>query len=75
MKVRLLDYANTEHFVEIPDDTEEIVIDIISGDMVMKYPIYYDTSDCRMINFNDGTIYLKKDEFHKLDTAVNSYDI
>lgn len=75
MKVRLLDYANTEHFVEIPDDTKEIVIDIISGDMVMKYPIHYDTSNCRIMNFMDGTVYLKKDEFHKLDTAKCSYDL
>lgn len=74
MKIRLLDYADEEHFVEIPNDTEEIVINVISGDMVIVSPIHYDTSNSRIMNFNDGTIVLKKDEFWKLDKATSSYD-
>lgn len=33
MKIRLLDYANVEHFVEIPDDTEVIRGHIISSEL------------------------------------------
>lgn len=75
MKIRLLDYKYDEHFVEIPDDTEEIVINVISGDMVMTSPIHFDTSNTRIMNFNDGTIVLKKDEFYKLDEISSSYDL
>lgn len=74
MKVRLLDYARQEHFVDIPDDTEEIVINVITGDMVMVKPIHYDTSDCRMMDFFDATIVLNKGQFHVLDKAKSSYD-
>lgn len=74
MKIRLLDYANNEHFVDVPDDTEQIIINVITGDMVMTSPIDYDTSDSRMFDFNDGIIVLKKDEFWKLDEATSSYD-
>ena len=74
MKIRLLDYMKEEHFVEIPDDTEEIIINVISGDMVMIAPIHFDTSDHRILNFFDGTITLNKDEFYKLDKAESSYD-
>lgn len=75
MKIRLLDYNSNEHFAEIPDDTEEITIKIISGDMVITSPIHFDTSDRRIIDFNDGTIVLKKNEFYKLDEAKSSYNL
>lgn len=75
MKIRLLDYKYDEHFVEIPNDTEEIVIEIISGDMVMKSPIHFDTSDHRILNFHDGTVTLSKDKFHILDEITSTYDL
>lgn len=74
MKVRLLDYSNQEHFVEIPDDTELVVINVISGDMVMERPVHYDTSNCRLCDFHDGCIVLDKKDFYKLEKATSSYD-
>lgn len=75
MKIRLLDYANVEHFVEIPDDTEVICGEIISGDMVMTYPIYYDTGKTtRTMNFYDGEFEIEAKDFEKLNTIRDSYD-
>lgn len=75
MKLRLLDYAGKEYFCEVPDNTEQIVINIISGDMIMVAPVHFDTSNTRIASFYDGTIVLKKEEFHKLNKINNSYDI
>lgn len=75
MKLRLLDYAGGEHFCEVPDDTEQVTINIVSGDMVMVDPVYFDTSNIRMMDFYDGTVTLLKEEFHTLDKITESYDI
>ena len=75
MKLRLLDYARKEYFCEVPDNTEQITINIISGDMVMVDPVHFDTSNNRITDLYDGTIILKKEEFHKLKKINSSYDI
>ena len=75
MKLRLLNYAGEEYFCEVPNNTEQITINIISGDMVMINPVYFDTSNNRMMNFHDGTVVLNKEEFHKLEEIDNSYDL
>lgn len=75
MKLRLLDYNGDEHFCEVPDNTEEITINIISGDMVMTNPIHFDTSEDRIMDFYDGTIILQKEEFHRLNEITNSYEL
>lgn len=43
MIIQLLDYLGKKHPVEIPDDTQELHIQIISGDMVLLEPVHYDT--------------------------------
>ena len=75
MKLRLLNYAGEEYFCEVPNNTEQVTIDIISGDMVMVDPVYFDTSNDRLIDFYSGTIVLNKEEFHKLKEIDNSYDL
>lgn len=75
MKLRLLDYAGEEYFCEVPDNTEQVTIDIITGDMVMVDPVYFDTSNDRMMDFYDGTMVLNKEEFHKLEKINKSYDL
>jgi hypothetical protein len=76
MKIRLLDYANVEHFVEIQDDTEVIRGQIISGDMVMTYPFRYDTgANTRRINYYDGEFVIEAKDFEKLNTIKSSYDV
>ena len=75
MKIRLLDYANVEHFVEIPNDTEAIRGVIISGDMVMTHPFRYDTGVNRVMDFYDGEFEIEAKDFEKLNTIKSSYDV
>ena len=41
MVIQLLDYSGKKYSVKIPDNTQELHIQIISGDMVLLSPIYY----------------------------------
>lgn len=75
MKIRLLDWESKEHFVEIPDDTEVIVGVVLSGDMVLLYPMHYDTSMHRLRSYYDGTFIVRKEDFSKLDTIATSYEV
>ena len=75
MKIKLLAYNGVEHYVEIPDDTDELVITIVSGDMIMHKPIYYDTGTPRMEDFFDGCYIIPKKNFAKLEELEDSYDL
>lgn len=74
MKIRLLDYKSAEHFVEIPDDTEYVDINIVTGDMVMTSPVVFDTSNTRMINIREGEFTVTKEMFHIFDEAEDTFD-
>lgn len=76
MKIRLLDWQSEEHYVEIPDNTKAIVGEIISGDMVITYPIFYDTGkDTRIRNYYDGTFTIDEKDFDKLELIERSYQV
>ena len=75
MKIRLLDWENKEHYVEIPEDTEQIVVEIVSGDMILKFPKYYDTGRFRMMNFYYGSVTIQKDKFNEFNNVEDSYGI
>ena len=76
MKITLLDWNGAKHYVEIPDDTEAIAGKVVSGDMIMTSPIYYDTGEyTRTMNFNDGGFTIERENFHKLDKMSDSYEI
>lgn len=75
MKITLRNYNNQKIPVEIPDDTEYISGTIISGDMVMKYPFYFDADvfGNRNISFPDGSFKIERKDFSKLD--ADDFDI
>ena len=75
MKIRLLDWENKEHYVEIPEYTEQIVVEVVSGDMILKSPIYYDTGRFRRMNFYDGSVTIKKEKFNEFNNVEDSYEI
>lgn len=76
MKIRLLDWQSEEHYVEIPDNTKAIVGEIITGDMVITYPIFYDTGkDTRIRNYHDGTFTIDEKDFDKLELIERSYQV
>lgn len=76
MIIQLLDYTGKKHPVEIPDDTKELYIQIISGDMVLIDPVYYDTGkDSRNINFFDGDYIIERKYFEKLSSIDSTYSL
>lgn len=76
MKIQLLNFANEKFFVEIPDDTEAVAISLISGDMVMTYPVFYDTGKFnRLHDYFDCSCIIKKEKFNKLNDLKSSYDL
>jgi translation initiation factor IF-1 len=61
MIIQLLDYKGRKFPVEVPDNTQELHIKILSGDMVLLEPIYFDTGKgSRTYDFNDGEYFIKK---------------
>ena len=72
-----MDYSNSKVQVYIPSDTKEIDIDIISGDMVMTSPIYFDADveHNRRFNYFDGSVTVTADKFAELDDLKSPYDI
>lgn len=79
MRLRLLDYQANEYWIEIPDDTEYIEGEIISGDMVLAKPIFFDTGDTvqctRTKNFFDGEFVIPIKELERFNSLKNSYDV
>ena len=76
MKIKLLNYSGVSHEVNIPDDTKFIAGQIISGDMVLEYPVHYDTGATdRIMDFNDGSFIIARKDFDKLEKLTDPYDI
>lgn len=76
MKIKLLDFASRVHEVEIDDNTDYIEGEIISGDTVMTYPIYYDTGrGTRIANFYDGSFTIPASKFAQINQINDSYDL
>lgn len=77
MNIILLDYTGKQHTVSIPDDTEEIKIMVVSGDMIMFSPIFFDTDieHTRKQHFDDGEYTITKDKFQALSSLTSSYDL
>ena len=76
MKIKLLAWNGVSHEVKIPDETEYIVGQVISGDMVLEYPVYYDTgARNRIMDFNDGSFRVARKDFDKLEKLTDPYEI
>ena len=76
MTIQLLDYKGKKFPVEVPNNTQELHIKIISGDMVLLEPIYFDTGkDSRSYNFNDGEYFIKRENFNKMNNLSESYKL
>lgn len=76
MKIKLLNYNGVSHEVKIPDDTKFIAGQIISGNMVLEYPVHYDTGATdRIMDFNDGSFIVARKDFDKLEKLTDPYEI
>lgn len=75
-KITLLDWEGKRFVVDIPDDTEVIRGEIISGDMVMHEPMHFDTGmQSRKIDFYDGDFEIFRKDFDKLECMNSSYGV
>lgn len=76
MIIQLLDYSGKKYPVDVPDNTQEIFIRVISGDMVLFEPIYFNTGkDTRAFSFFDGEYIIERKDFDKLSSFTSSYDL
>ena len=76
MTIQLLNYNGVSHRVKIPDDTEYIAGQIISGDMVLEYPVHYDIGATnRIMDFHDGSFRVERKDFNKLEKLTDPYEI
>ena len=75
-KITLLDWEGKRYNVEIPDDIDVIRGEILSGDMVMREPMLFDTGmQSRKISYYDGYFEVFRKDFDKLEGMRNSYDV
>lgn len=76
MNIGLLDWSGKKHTVEIPDNTEEVTIKLVSGDMILLKPVYFDTGlGTRDIYLYDGECTINRDKFKELSSLKSSYDL
>lgn len=79
MKVRLLDYKDREYWIDVPENTEYLEGEIISGDMVLAKPVFFDTGDTeqckRTMNFFDGRFKVSIKELEKFNSVKDSYEL
>lgn len=76
MNIDLLDWSGKKHSVEIPDDTEEVIIKLVTGDMILLDPVYFDTGlGTRILNFYDGEYTISKDKFKALSSLKYSFGL
>ena len=75
MKIKLLDWSAKATWVEIPNDTAYICGVILSGDMVMEYPVHADASAFRVEDWYDGFWKVDKKDFDKFNELAGSYDV
>lgn len=76
MKIKLLDYKDREYWVDIPDDTEQIKIKQLTGDMMLLEPIHCDPNGpTRTVDFFDGEYIIPKSKFEEFNNLKKCYDI
>lgn len=76
MNIDLLDWSGKKHSVEIPDDTEEVTIKLVSGDMILLKPVYFDTGlGTKDTHFYGGEYTITRDKFKALSSLKGSYDL
>lgn len=72
MKMRIYDYANREHFIDLPDKAiKSIFVLVLSGDetgeveFVDGTSVDFDAANDRMMDFNDGYYFVKGEDIQK----------
>lgn len=77
MKLKLMNYLNKFTKEVDINEGDYVSIDIISGDWVIKEPIWEDASDDRLLDFYDGNISFiaTKENIDKINSLKRNYDL
>lgn len=72
----LKEYSDEIHEVEIPDDTLVIAGINVSGDMVMVYPIFFDSdTHYRFENYLEETWSIERKDFDSIKNEEGKLDL
>lgn len=72
----LEEFSGEIHKVEIPDETQVIVGIVVSGDMIMIYPTYFDSdTNCRFDDYLDSSWSIERKDFDSIKTDVGELDL
>ena len=76
MIVLLKDFSGDVQDVEIPDDTQVIVGINISGDMVMIYPVFFDSdTNFRFDDFLEESWSIERKDFDTIKDGTGKLDL
>lgn len=76
MEIKLYDYNRRAVMVNIPDDATVVCGLVVSGDMVMNYPILFDTGEgSRWNDHIEGYWKVEVAELQEFNLRKSSYDI
>lgn len=76
MKIKLLNWCGYPYEIEIPDSAEYIEGKVVSGDQIITHPLSFDTGKGnRTMDFYDGSFRIERENFEKLDSMIDPYDI
>ena len=64
------------HKVEIPDETQVIVGIVVSGDMIMIYPAYFDSdTHYRFDDYLEDSWSIERKDFDSIKTDIGELDL
>lgn len=76
MVALLKEYSGDVHKVKIPDETQVIAGIVVSGDMVMIYPVYYDSdTHCRFDDYLEESWSIERKDFDSIKNKSGELDL
>lgn len=75
MKIKLINHIGGTLLVEVPDETKEIHIRLVSGDMVLTEPFYVDSYQERTTHYFNGSFLINRKDFERLNNLKNSKEL
>lgn len=73
MTIHLLNFSGRKIPVEVPDETKEIIGIVVSGDMIMLSPVYFDTAveNPRLRDYYVGHFRCSVEELEQCEDPYN----
>lgn len=75
-KIKLLDTFGRESWVDLPDDTKEVAGVVVSGDMVLVYPFFFDAGrGVRLHDYLDASWIFPVEKLDEVNTQKTVHDV